>query len=173
MESGKRTAGADAVPPLDKYAAGQLLRRRREALGYTQQDVAAHTSVPVSTYVSELESGKVNVARSKHFASLAQYLQLSEADIRAIHPAAVIEVRAAPASLEGAGAALARELSPKLAQAAELYAGRPRYAGFDSPHWLNYLNAFNFYDGQEPEPQGWAELFLTLKQSGVVPGEEP
>ncbi|WP_425145839.1 helix-turn-helix domain-containing protein [Deinococcus sp.] len=148
---------------LDKFQAGHLIRRRREALGYTQDDVVAQTSIPVSTYVSELENGKVSVGRSKHFPSLARFLRLSEADIRAINPSAVIEVRAADPP---------RELSPNLTRAAELYADRPRYAGFGTPAWLNYLNAFNFYDGQEPEPQGWAELFLTLKQSGVRPGEE-
>ena len=162
------TAPAPRKQALDKYEAGRLIRQRREALGYTQEDVVAHTSIPVSTYVSELENGKVSVGRSKHFPTLAQFLRLSEADVRAINPAAVIEVRAVPDAAER----LIRELSPNLARAAELYADRPRYAGFGTPRWLNYLNDFNFYDGQEPEPEGWAELFLTLKQSNVTPGED-
>ncbi|ULH14765.1 helix-turn-helix domain-containing protein [Deinococcus sp. KNUC1210] len=167
MTGRSSTAHGRAGQALDKHGAGQLIRQRREALGYTQEDVVAHTSIPVSTYVSELENGKVSVGRSKHFPSLAQFLQLSEADVRAINPAAVIEVRAGPQAAEQ----LERDLSPNLARAAELYADRPRYAGFGTPRWLNYLNAFNFYDGQEPEPEGWAELFLTLKQSNVTPGD--
>jgi len=52
---------------LDKFEAGQLLRQRREALRLTQEEVVNNTTIPVTTYLSELENGKVNVGRSKHF----------------------------------------------------------------------------------------------------------
>jgi len=52
---------------LDKFEAGQLLRQRREALRLTQEEVVNNTTIPVTIYLSELENGKVNVGRSKHF----------------------------------------------------------------------------------------------------------
>ena len=79
---------------LDKFAAGELIRKRREDKGLTQEQVVEATTVPVAAYLSELENGKVSVGRSKHFPSLASYLNLSEDDIRAINPSAVITVAA-------------------------------------------------------------------------------
>lgn len=76
---------------LNKFEAGALVKKRREERGLTQDDVVNNTTIPVATYVSELENGKVSVGRSKHFASLASYLKLSEADIRSISPGAVFE----------------------------------------------------------------------------------
>jgi len=65
-----------------------------------------------------------------------------------------------------------RELWPNLALAIEEYGDRARYREMATPEWRDYLNTFDFYDGHDLPPEGWAELFLTLKQSNVRPGEE-
>ena len=60
-------------------------------------------------------------------------------------------------------------LSANLQQAVEDYAQRPRYAGLETLGWITYLSGLQFEDGIDPPPAVWAEIFLTLKQSGVVP----
>ncbi|GAA3995396.1 hypothetical protein GCM10022631_02070 [Deinococcus rubellus] len=77
-----------------------------------------------------------------------------------------------PLILDPKPAQPARELWPNLALAIEEYGDRARYREMATPHWRDYLNTFDFYDGNDLSPEGWAELFLTLKQSNVRPGEE-
>ncbi|WP_189090076.1 helix-turn-helix domain-containing protein [Deinococcus ruber] len=64
-------------------------------------------------------------------------------------------------------------LTVNLQRAIEEYGHRPRYAGLDTMRWIIYLSTLQFEEGIDPEPAVWAEIFLTLKQSGVVPGAAP
>lgn len=75
---------------LTAAAAGILLRERREDRGMTQEQLAEAIGTDKS-YISKLEGGVYNVGRSKYFPAVAQSLRLSEADIRAINPAAVFQ----------------------------------------------------------------------------------
>lgn len=64
--------------------AGDLLRRRRNAIALTQAQVVARSTVPTTQYLTNLESGRVSPARSKHLLSLAQVLGLTPADLAPI-----------------------------------------------------------------------------------------
>lgn len=77
---------------LDKFAAGQLLHKRRDERELTQEQVVRGTTVSVAAHLSELENGKVNPGRSKHFPSFSALLGLSDEDIRSINLSAVITV---------------------------------------------------------------------------------
>ncbi len=150
-----------ASKALDKFAAGQLIKRRREELGLTQDQVVENTSIPVATYVSELENGKVNVARSKHFPSLARYLRLSQADIRAINPAAVF----APEdfSLED----LLSELPESLQETVQEYGKRA--PDLLDPAWQQFLASMRFR-GERPETaEAWWDLYRDLIRHNIDP----
>ena len=83
---------SEGKTPSDAVATGgEILRRRREERGLTQKQVVSRTSVPVAAYLSDLEHGKVNLARSKHLESLARALCLNADDLRQISPTALSE----------------------------------------------------------------------------------
>lgn len=155
---------------LDKFAAGELIRKRREEKGLTQEQVVEATTVPVAAYLSELENGKVSVGRSKHFPSLAAYLGLSEDDVRAINPAAVITL-AAPQPPSSALSAAAHypdfeeeeePIEDALAEAVRLYGDLPDFEGLTDPVMQRALQGIDFR--QRPQtPQEWLAKFLKYR----------
>lgn len=74
--------------------AGALIKKRRKERGLTQEQLVDKTGLSSQSYLSALEKGRYHIGRSEHFGAVAQVLRLSEADIRAINPAAVITVAA-------------------------------------------------------------------------------
>jgi transcriptional regulator with XRE-family HTH domain len=63
--------------PFSAAAAGALIRRKREEMGLSLAELASRTTVGSPQYLHNLEAGRVNVARSKHRASLASVLGLT------------------------------------------------------------------------------------------------
>lgn len=82
--------------PLSKDEAGALLRRKRESLGLTQEQVVIEAGIPTITQLSEYENGKVSIARSKYFPILAGILNLTDEEVRSINPAAVFDAAKPP-----------------------------------------------------------------------------
>lgn len=162
----------DMAELLDKFAAGDLIRKRREDLGLTQEQVVEATTVPVAAYLSELENGKVSVGRSKHFPSLAKFLKLSEEDVRAISPAAVFEIPAPrngpPVSPRLPEAEVPLEIPSALQQMIDKH-------GDDYPELhieanLRALTSFYRYGGAtDLSPQEWFEVFTTNRRWLVKP----
>lgn len=74
---------------LDQTEAGKLIAKRRRERGLTQPQVVEATGLPSQSYLSALENGRYNVARSEYFPAIARALRLSEDEIRLINPAAV------------------------------------------------------------------------------------
>ncbi|CAM4252398.1 helix-turn-helix domain-containing protein [Deinococcus marmoris] len=72
------------LQPLSSEQAGQLLRRRRQALGLSAQAVVDATAMPRVQYLSHLERGGVHAARSQYWPALQAALKLSGADVAAI-----------------------------------------------------------------------------------------
>lgn len=68
-------------PSLSAREAGQVLKQRRLELGLKLADVTVRSTVPNVAYLGSLESGRNNVLRSKHLASLTRALELSEGDL--------------------------------------------------------------------------------------------
>lgn len=153
---------------LDKFEAGKLIQRRREQLGYTQDEVVENTTITVATYVSELENGKVSVGRSKHFASLAKYLKLSEDDIRAIQPGAVFSLNSESVSDDAPPKRPKRALPDSLLEAAKLYGGR--FPDLTEPTWQDYLNSFRPHGAVADTPEEWLDLYRDLVKHGITPG---
>lgn len=149
---------------LDKYAAGELLKKRREERGYTQEQVVENTTVPVAAYLSELENGKVHVGRSKHFPSLAVFLRMSDDDIRSINPSAVISV--APSELLAPRPRL-RPIPVELQEMIdEKSALVPELA---DERWQQYLAGQRFATGRASAERWW-NLYLVVKNAGIEPG---
>jgi transcriptional regulator with XRE-family HTH domain len=61
--------------------AGRFVRHRRIDLGLTLADVVSRTTVPNIPYLSRIESGQVNLNRSKHLASLVPVLRLTPGEV--------------------------------------------------------------------------------------------
>lgn len=85
--------GLRAMPSegLSAVEAGALIRRRREEKGMTQEQLAEKLAIRSPNYVSRLEKGATNVARSKYFGALVRSLSLTREDIRLINPDAVVD----------------------------------------------------------------------------------
>ncbi|MFC4426287.1 helix-turn-helix domain-containing protein [Deinococcus navajonensis] len=185
---------------LDKFAAGELLRKKREQLGYTQEQVVAVTSVPVAAYLSELENGKVSLARSKHFASLAKFLRFTYEEIRSVNPAAVFDypgVRSGPIQTElekenadlfaekpdsRSSAALSagalgykipkqRPIIPdELKDAADKYGDLPMFEGIREYRWQHFMVTVPRKKTPQ-DAEGWLQEFTALKNMGYDPQE--
>lgn len=82
------------ISQVSKEEAGAILRHYRESLGMTQEQVIDLAGIPTITQLSEYETGKVSIARSKYLPKLAAVLKMSEEDVRAINPSAVFETPA-------------------------------------------------------------------------------
>lgn len=72
------------------FDVGAFLAHRREELGLTQEQIVEKTGIKSTTYLSYLENGRVNAARSKHFPLLARALRLTEDEVRALNPDAIV-----------------------------------------------------------------------------------
>lgn len=155
--------------PLNKHDAGRLLKQRREERGLTQEQVVENTTVPNAGYLSNIESGNINPARTKHFPSLAVFLSLSEEDIRSINPSAVFEAPP-PRRLTDAerrGWVLPEdddepEIPETLLIAAQKY-GHGDNAPFAERRWLRELSELDFRE--EPEtPEDWLAIYSRLSK---------
>lgn len=143
---------------------GALLRTRREEKGLTQEQVVENTTVPTASYLSNLEAGKVNPARSKHFASMATFLRLSEEDIRTINPSAVISVTPPePATPRPRLRPIPAELQEMIDEKSELV---PELA---EERWQQYLAGQRFSTGRASAERWW-NLYLVVKNAGIEPG---
>lgn len=80
---------ADLLTPSE---AGELLRKKREAKGLTQEQLAESLKLNNPNYLSMLEKGRVNVARSKYLPALARLLRLDDQEVRSINPDLVVEI---------------------------------------------------------------------------------
>lgn len=95
--------------PMTPVEAGAFLAARRESLGLTQEQVTEQANMTSPNYLSYIENGRVNIARSKYLAPLARILRLTSDEIRRISPHAVIDIGVsaepapkAPSTQEGA-----------------------------------------------------------------------
>ncbi|GAA3997300.1 hypothetical protein GCM10022631_04820 [Deinococcus rubellus] len=162
--------------PLNKFEAGQLIRARREALGYTQTEVVENTTITVETYVSELENGKVSVGRSKHFPSLARFLKLSEDEIRSISPSAVFSLPDAPTSAPRRGPPIPPVVGPievtldipnELQELIDQYSDKAGFEALRNPKSVQMLALRRAYMGEEDELQTvdqWLDYFMDMRR---------
>lgn len=77
---------------LDAREAGAFLRAKLVEKGWQIQQLAERTTVPDPDYLSNLLSGRINPAKSKHLKSIAAALDLTPDDIRYLNPNLIIEV---------------------------------------------------------------------------------
>ncbi|MFB9991266.1 helix-turn-helix domain-containing protein [Deinococcus oregonensis] len=87
-----RTETRDKDGVLDSREAGTFLREILTERGLQIQQLAELTSVPDPDYLSNLLSGRINVGKSKHFASIARALGLTAEDVEYINPNLIVQV---------------------------------------------------------------------------------
>ena len=155
---------------LDAAAAGAILRRARERLSLTQDQVAEVLGVDKS-YISKLEGGLHHAGRSKYFPQLVAVLRLGPDEIRQLNPGAVIEApRSGAASPGRRGPPLPPVVEPldlplqvpaELEQVIGEYGHR--YPELRSEATVRALCAPRLFAGQGHGPQTseeWLEYFL-------------
>lgn len=140
--------------------AGALLRRRREARGLSQEQVAAALGLRSANYLSYLETGKVNLARSKYFGPLAGLLSFSADEIEAVAPALRLSIPDTP-PMPGALQAAVAEYGDKFPELRDpawqdtLAGARFRGGGPETPEdWLDYYRFICRYTRPRTDPQG-------------------
>lgn len=132
------------MPKLDKHAAGALIRKRREERGLTQENVVDNTTVPNAGYLSKIESGGINPARTKHLLSIAEFVGLSEDDLIKIMPMAAFS---APESSEKKED---RAIPPALLDAIDMFGDK--YPELKTREWQQFLVGFRSRNPKEKTP---------------------
>jgi transcriptional regulator with XRE-family HTH domain len=151
---------------MNPVEAGELIRSRREARGLKQEQVAERLGINNPNYVSYLEKGKVNVARSKYFAPLARLLRLSEDDVRSINPDAIVSQYSEPESAEietgDAGHVGADSRIPAgLLEAAEQFG--TKFPALTKRRVQEQLASARFFDGVGPQTAAeWRDYYTSV-----------
>ncbi|AZI42148.1 XRE family transcriptional regulator [Deinococcus psychrotolerans] len=135
------------APPAE---AGALLRRRREQKELSQEQVAAAVGLRSANYLSYLETGKVNLSRSKYFMPLAQLLSLSAEDVGAIAPAL---------RLTGLGS----PIMPRALQDAVAEYG-DKFAELLDADWQDTLAGARFRGGGPETPEDWLDYYRFIRR---------
>ena len=141
--------GRMSPQPLSAEQAGALLRQRREQRGLSQEQVAAALGLRSSNYLSYLETGKVNLARSKYFAPLAGLLHFSAEEVQAIAPA--VRLSAPPP-----------EMPEALQEAVREYGGK--FPELHDPDWQETLAGARFRGGGPETPEDWLDYYRFIRR---------
>jgi transcriptional regulator with XRE-family HTH domain len=141
---------APALTTLSPIEAGALLRRRREERGLSQEQVAAAVKLRSPNYLSYLETGKVNLGRSKYFAPLVELLGLTREDVEAIAPAVRLSLT------ETATMPLA------LREAVSEYGDK--FPELLDPGWQETLAGARFRGGGPETPEDWLDYYRFIRR---------
>ncbi|WP_181392036.1 helix-turn-helix domain-containing protein [Deinococcus irradiatisoli] len=139
-----------SAEPLSPAEAGALLRRRREARGLSQEQVAAALGLRSANYLSYLETGKVNLARSKYLGPLAELLSLSAEDVQAVAPALRLSLSPAP------------DMPRALREAVEEYGDK--FPELRDPGWQETLAGARFRGGGPETPEDWLDYYRFIRR---------
>lgn len=135
--------------------AGALLRRRREQKGLNQEQVAAAVGLRSVNYLSYLETGKVNLSRSKYFMPLAGLLSLSAEDLGAIAPA----LRLTGLGLAGLGSpAMPQALQDAVAEYGD------KFPELLDPDWQDTLAGARFRGGGPETAEDWLDYYRFIRR---------
>ena len=147
---------APALTALSSAEAGALLRARREERGLSQEQVAAAVGLRSPNYLSYLETGKVNLGRSKYFAPLVELLGLSREDVEAIAPALRLSLAEAVAPMNPA------PMPPALREAVSEYGDK--FPELHDPGWQETLAGARFRGGGPETPEDWLDYYRFIRR---------
>ncbi|SMB85910.1 helix-turn-helix domain-containing protein [Deinococcus hopiensis] len=140
--------------------AGQRLRTYLRRLSMQQKELAAALGVD-SSYVSRMVLGHINWTTGQYFGQIASHLRLTEAEIRELNPAAVVEMRSGQGGA-GTPQGVDSEIPEALLEAGELYKHiDPRIA---DPQVQLALARAGFFGGGPQSPQDWIQYFNDIRQ---------
>ncbi|WP_293911116.1 helix-turn-helix transcriptional regulator [Deinococcus sp.] len=141
-----------ALPPAE---AGALLRARREERSLSQEQVAAAVGLRSPNYLSYLETGKVNLGRSKYFAPLIELLGLSREDVEAIAPALRL-------SLAQSTGDSTPTMPSALREAVSEYGDK--FPELLDPGWQETLAGARFRGGGPETPEDWLDYYRFIRR---------
>ena len=165
------TDNRDKDGVLDSREAGAFIRQVLTDRGMQIQHLAAKTTVPDPDYLSNLLSGRINVGKSKHFASIARALDLNVEDIAYINPNLVVQVvqQSAPGAPPVAPVVAFRDtpvvIPKELQQVIDEHGDR--YPELRDPTVQKIIAAPRNFGGPDNGPQtveDWYEYFLLTRR---------
>ncbi|AFZ66100.1 helix-turn-helix domain-containing protein [Deinococcus peraridilitoris] len=146
---------------LDAREAGKFLRDRLQDKGWQIQQLAERTTVPDPDYLSNLLSGRINAAKSKHLKSIAQALDLNAEDIRYLNPNLVVDI--APPQ----GRKMLYPIPEALQDAIDRYSERA--PDLLKPKWQQYLASMRFRGSRPQTAEDWYDIYRDFTRHGIEP----
>lgn len=169
-------------PITDSREAGRFLKQKIKEKGFLIKDVAERISADPS-YMSHLLSGRVSVVDSEYFAPMVKLLGLTIEEVKALNPSAVITVAQPtesepsafdPRALFHPPAQRQREKRPLWPNLAVMIEEKQeRYPQLRETRWQQHLNQTRFANGQDPDPDGWFEMYQAMRRNNVEPEAWP
>lgn len=147
--------------PLTADDAGDRLAEYLKRAKMQQKELAQALGVEPS-YISRMVKGHINWTTGQYFGQIASRLQLKDHEIKALNPAAVVEMMEAPRGTPpAADAAVAPVIPQALLDAATLYRDiDPRIA---DPSVQLALARAGYFGGGPETPQDWIRYFNDVR----------
>ena len=146
---------------LSREEAGEIIKRAREAIPLTQDQVAEKLNVDKS-YISKLEGGLHHAGRSKYFPQLVEVLKIEPDDVRRLNPGAVVAVPMIDPPLSDAERRGLQPqsplLPPSLLEAIETYGDK--YPALRQPRVQEQLALVRHWDGGPKAADQWLDFYL-------------
>jgi len=140
---------------------GDFIKRRREKLGLTQEQVTERAGITSSNYLSYIENGRVNLARSKYLGAIADVLNLTAEEVLAINPDARITITATERTIDPGAFPIIDDLPSGLHDAIRKYG--EGYPQLQDPQIQQYLALARFYTGRGPQTaEQWLAYYLSI-----------
>lgn len=167
---------ASALASLSASEQLRLLIKETPSIG-TQAKLAEALGID-RTYVSQMATGKVNWLNSGYFPAMVKLFGLTAEEVEVIKPDAVITFEAAPAPSfdpralfhpKGRQQQQKRDLWPNLA--AMIEEKQDKHPPLRETRWQQHLNQTRFSGGQEPDAEGWFEMYQAMRRNNVEPAE--
>lgn len=147
--------------PLTAVDAGERLAEYLKRAKMQQKELAQALDIEPS-YISRMVKGHINWTTGQYFGQIASRLELADSEIKALNPAAVVEVMARPEQgTSSDDAYVLPVIPPALLEAAEMYRQiDPRIAN----HQVQLALARAGYFGGGPETaQDWIRYFNDVR----------
>ena len=147
--------------PLTADDAGDRLAVYLKRAKMQQKELANALGIEPS-YISRMVKGHINWTTGQYFGQIASRLELKDHEIKALNPAAVVEIVGAPTSVPpAADATVAPTIPQALLDAAALYKDiDPRIA---NPDVQLALARAGYFGGGPETPQDWIRYFNDVR----------
>ncbi|GAA5504278.1 hypothetical protein Dxin01_04047 [Deinococcus xinjiangensis] len=157
---------------LSREEAGEIIKRAREAIPLTQDQVAEKLNVDKS-YISKLEGGLHHAGRSKYFPQLVEVLKIEPDDVRRLNPGAVVAgpmIDPPLGDAERHQAKPPRQLPDGLIEAIQKYGSVA--PDLQQGQWQQFLAGFRPRNMDEKDADDWYDFYRNLVKFDIKPEDD-